>query len=258
MPTDAGPPRSTSSALRAAHPLRDATILVSGATGEVGRALLTRLLEIGAKPAIAVRRAWQVAPLREALGGSAGLVAVVGARDGEAAAGFVKGANDSLGPVRALISTAGRFRATELGRDPAGEDGELLEANLLCVHNLVRAVVGPMKRRRSGSIVVTGSVAVGHGGAGLALYLASKAALHEYARAIALELAPHGVGVTLVLPGVIDTSGNRGAMPNDDRSSWAPVGEVVARLIDGALATPGTNPPADPLVRLTVPASPGV
>lgn len=248
MPIDADPSHAPSNA--DSHPLRGATVIVGGATGAVGKVLLARLVAIGALPAVAVRKPWQVETTRALLGGAPGLVAHVGTRDGEAAAGFQKGVTDALGPVRAVISTAGRFASAEIGRDPAGEDLDLIEANFLAVHNLVRAVAGAMRRRRSGNLVLCGSASVGHGGSGIALYLASKAALHEYARALAVELAPHGVAVALVTPRTIDTAAVRQSMPTADRSGWQSVDDVVDRLIEAAIAKPAST--ADPLLRLPV------
>ena len=242
MPTDAGPSVPQ-------HPLRGATVALLGASGAVGSALLRRLLAIGAKPAISVHRAWQVSAMRTALGGAPGIVVHVDPRDGEAAAGFVKGANDTLGPVHAFISTAGAFRTAPIGRTVQNDDLDLMEANFFAVHNLVRAVVGPMVRRKTGRIVVIGSASVGLGGANTSLYLASKAALHEYVRALAIELEPEGVGVALVTPGTIDTPANRGAMPDADRTGWTPIGTVVDWLITGASGETSRGS-GEPLLRL--------
>jgi len=220
--------------------------MISGATGAVGRALVVRLLEIGAHLAIAARKPWQVERLQIECPGADTLVGLVGSRDGEAAAGFVKGATDSLGPIEAFISTAGTFRMAEIGRDHAGDDVALLDANFLAAHTLVRAVVGPMKRRKSGSLVFTGARTVGSAAPGLALYSASKAALHEYARCLAAEVAGAGVRVAVVAPGVIDTEANRAAMPDVDPAVWTPVDTVVTALV-GAAAGGAPIGAADPV-----------
>lgn len=242
MPTDAGP-------FDPLRSLRGATVALLGSSGAVGSALLKRLLEIGARPAIAVHKAWQVSAMRSALEGAPGIVAHVGARDGEAAAGFAKGANDTLGPIRAFVSTAGAFRSAPIGRTVQDDDEELMEANFFAVHNLVRAVAGPMIRRKAGRIVVIGSAGVGSGGANVGLYLASKAALHEYARALSVELAAQGVGVALVTPGTIDTPANRAAMPDADRSTWTAIDVVVDWLLSAAAGT-AIPAPGETLIRL--------
>lgn len=230
--------------------LRGRTVMISGATGAVGRALVARLVELGAKPAIAVRKSWQVERMQQLVGGAEALVGAVGPHDGEAAAGFVKGATDSLGPIEAFVSTAGAFRMAEVGRDKTGDDLALLEANFVAVHNLVRAVVSPMKRRRSGTLTFVGAATVGTPVPGMALYAAAKAALHEYARVLGRELAGHGIRVTVVAPGVLDTDANRAAMPDADRSDWTPVDRLVRALL-GAAA--GAGSPGDDPVRLLAP-----
>lgn len=230
--------------------LRGRTVMLSGATGAVGRALVTRLREVGAKLAIAVRKSREVDRLQAELADADVLVGLVEPRDGEAAAGFVKGASDSLGPIDAFVSTAGAFRSAEIGRDKAGDDLMLLEANFLAVHNLVRAVVSPMKRRNTGSLVFTGADAVGSPAPGMALYAASKAALHEYAHALAAELRGTGVRVAVVAPGVVDTEANRDAMPDADRSTWVPVPRLCDALLGAAVGDLPAEAGADPVFRL--------
>lgn len=223
---------------------KDRTVLVQGATGVLGGALLAALAHRGAKIAAVVRRRWQVEPLEQALSGHGvarlrQLVGVVDAEDAEAAAGFIKGAEDSLGPIVAFISTAGAFAAAPLGDEPNTAAGELWRANFASVHTLARAVVAPMRRRRAGSMVFTGAAAaLGPAPAGMALYVASKAALHAYAAGLAGELGPQGIAVAVVAPTVLDTPDNRRAMPAADHGAWLAVDAVVQRLLARA-ASPG-------------------
>jgi len=229
--------------------LRNATVVLHGATGAVGGGVLDRLRAAGAKIAVPVRRAWQVDALRARLADADSLVAVVDSRDGEAAAGFAKGVHDSLGPVDAVISTAGAFSTQPLGTERAGTDLELVEANFLSIHNLVRGLVPGLRRRGRGALVFTGAAAVGTAsGAQMALYLASKAALHEYARCVATELAPVGVAVAVIAPGTLDTTANREAMPERDPSELVPP-ERLAEALLGAAASARPEP-GDPVYRL--------
>ena len=108
------------------------------------------------------------------------------------------------------------------------------------MHTLARAVVIPMRRRRAGSLVFTGAALVaGKPMAGMALYSASKAALHAYAASLRAELQAHGVRVGVVAPGVIDTPANREAMPAADRAGWVAPEAVAARLL--AVAAHGAD-----------------
>lgn len=226
----------------------DKVVLLAGATGALGSVLVEHLHAGGARLGIAVRRPQQVAQVQAALPRDRVLVGCVGAQDGEAAAGFVKGVGDALGPIDAYLCASGAFRHGPVGRDPAAELSELLEANLLGPRNLARAVVAPMLRRRTGSMVFVGAAAVGGpGGEGMVNYLASKAALHEWVRALAAELRPGGVRVAAVLPTVIDTPANRAAMPTADRAAWQQPQQVVELMLRCAFGSP---PGAGPLYRL--------
>lgn len=99
-------------------------VLLAGATGELGGAFARLVLARGGKVAAAVRKPWQIESIRQELGrqelgGERVLVGVVGSTDSEAAAGFVKGASDALGPITAFVSTAGGYRASRVGKEPA-------------------------------------------------------------------------------------------------------------------------------------------
>ena len=228
--------------------LRNEVVLLSGATGTVGGAFAKFVLAHGGSLALAVRRRHQVATVTAAFGSSRVLPGVVAAQDSEAAAGFVKGAEDALGPITAFVCTAGRWDQEPVGKEPAGQLLELLEANLLTGSNLARAVLGRMRRRRRGTLTFVGSAAVGSPIPMPANYLASKAALHEYVRALALELAGSGVTASAVLPGVIDTPENRKAMPGADTARWVPLDDVVAALAARAFGPAGDGGPLYPLL----------
>lgn len=227
-----------------ASALTDRVVLLAGATGAVGAELLQELLARGARVGVLVRKPWQVRELVARLPAGRTLVGVVGATDSEAAAGMVKGVEDSLGPILALVSTAGAFHAAPFAAEPVGLLGSLLEANLIANATIARAVVPPMQRRRTGALVFTGAAAAETASAGMASYVASKAALHMWARSLAAELAPAGLHVTVVAPSTLDTPANRAASPEADRSRWLPVPRLVAALL---AAITGTAQRPDPV-----------
>lgn len=226
----------------ASSSLAGKVLVVGGSTGHLGRAVVEHALQNGARVAMPVRKPWQVDKVRAQFAGQPVLVGCVPDVDGEAAAGFMKGANDALGPIDALLCCNGAFAHGAIGKDPAGELGELMTANLFSVANLARAAIGPMRRRKQGSIVCVGSAMVGKGGPGTVNYLASKAALHEWMRALAGELQGSGVRAHAVLPGTIDTPANRAAMPDQDPSQWLPLAHVVDVLMFAAFQSNGAGP----------------
>ncbi|MFM1872917.1 MAG: NmrA-like family, partial [Planctomycetota bacterium] len=75
---------------------RGKVVLVTGATGKLGGALVHALFDGGYRVAVAVRKPWQVDKLRETYAGRQALVGLVPTQDGEAADGFVKGCEDAL------------------------------------------------------------------------------------------------------------------------------------------------------------------
>jgi NADP-dependent 3-hydroxy acid dehydrogenase YdfG len=188
-------------------------VLVSGVTGALGLAVGRLVLARGGRVAATVRRAWQVEKVRQELGGERVLVGVVGAEDGEAAAGFVKGATDALGAITALIGAAGMLRAGAAGREPAGDLRELLEANLLLNATLARAVLPSMRRRGAGALAFVGAP---ENGSWSATTLASKAAVASFAGGVRQDLAATGIRVFVV------------AAPASD----AAVSAVALRLLD--------------------------
>ncbi len=170
-------------------------VLVGGATGRIGTAVCARVLAGGGRVAAAVRRSWQVAPLQQLLGRDRVLVGAVGSGDAEAAAGFVKGARDALGPLTAFVGAAGRWQARAAGLEPGGDLAELLAANLIANATLARAVLPSLRRGRRGVLLFpcADDDALA---AGSATFAASAAALREFVRALARDLDGSGVHAT--------------------------------------------------------------
>ncbi|MGX1805389.1 SDR family oxidoreductase [Nocardia sp. NPDC055321] len=108
-----------------------------------------------------------------------------------------------------------------------------------------------------GSIVVVSSNAASTPRSGMAAYCASKAAATAFTRALALQVAPHGVRVNLVSPGSTDTDMLRGLYPGDPLDPAAPAGPsplstaARASLLDG---DPGAYRLGIPLRRIAAPA----
>jgi 3-oxoacyl-[acyl-carrier protein] reductase len=85
----------------------------------------------------------------------------------------------------------------------------VLETNMTGAFNMTRAVAPHMISRRAGKIVNISSVAGEKGGRGQTNYAASKGALNAFTRSLAVELAPRGITVNAVAPGVIETEMSR-------------------------------------------------
>ena len=206
---------------------RDVTVLLSGATGHLGRRLGARIRVAGGRLGLPVRQPADVQRVRAQFPGGRILAVVVEPGDGEAAAGMVKGVGDALGPIQALICAQGAFEPGELHEERGPRLVRMLEANLIYSYTLARAVAPGMRQRRTGRIVLIGSRSALRGAAGMAAYNAAKGGVHALSAALAEEFAPHGIAVNLVAPSVIDTARNRRASPAMDPRQWVTVDEVA-------------------------------
>jgi len=186
------------------------TAIVTGASTGIGRAAAIALAECGADVAINYLRNRSAAEegLKEIanLGRRACLVqADVSNRAG--AEQLVARARAELGAIDILVNNAGDLIQRCAIKDITDELWDrVMDLNLRSVFLCSQAVMGEMMERRRGSIINVGSIA-GHngGGPGAAIYSTAKAGVMCLTKGLAKELAPYGVRVNGVAPGVIMT-----------------------------------------------------
>lgn len=186
------------------------TALVTGASSGIGAATAEAFAQSGARVALGYFRnrsgAEQTRDRINAAGGNA--IAVGG--DMSKAAGIrsvVESAASELGPFDILVNNAGSLvkriplrELTEEGLD------EVLDVNLKSAVLCTQAVAPMMVERKRGSIINVVSIAAHNGGGpGAGVYAASKAALIAFTKSSARELAPFGIRVNAISPGVIAT-----------------------------------------------------
>ena len=117
----------------------------------------------------------------------------------------VKAAIEKLGGVDILINNAGITRDNLLLRMQEKDFDDVISTNLKSVFNYTKAVLKPMIRQRYGRIVNIASVVALIGNAGQSNYVASKAGVIGFTKAMARELASRNITVNTVAPGFIQT-----------------------------------------------------
>ncbi len=184
--------------------------IVTGASSGIGHATAIALSECGAAVTINYHRNEVGAELLRkqiiARGGRAITVQadVTIAAEVEA---LIRRTSEDLGPVDILVNNAGslieRLRILDLTEE---RWDEVIDLNLKSAFLCSKAVAASMMERKTGTIVNLSSIAGRNGGAlGSLHYSAAKGGLITFTKGLAKELAPHGVRVNAVSPGVIDT-----------------------------------------------------
>ena len=208
--------------------LRGKTILITGASGNLGRAVAEAFRSDGAMLGLA---ASSTKSLDAAFPGDrAGEIKVaVDLADAAAAEEAVRRVEAELGPVHAVCATAGGFHMGEtVGETSADHWARMMDINAMTLVNTVRAVVPGMSRRGAGRIVTVGAASALKGAARMGPYVAAKSAVMRITETLAAELRDKGINVNCVLPGTIDTPENRAAMPKADTGKWVSPEDLAA------------------------------
>jgi uncharacterized protein len=175
-------------------------VLVTGATGGIGQAIARAFSARGATLILSGRRVDVLEPLATEVGGRAIACDLADREDLERLVGDA-GQIDVLVANAALPAT-GAF--TELGQD---QIDRMLEVNLRAPIALAHAFSAGMVARRSGHIVFISSLAGKVASPASSMYSATKFGLRGFALGVREDLRPHGVGVSVVLPGFIRDAG---------------------------------------------------
>ncbi len=184
--------------------------LITGASSGIGAATAAIFADLGAHVAIGYHRNDKGAEeVRAGIAATGAKVLTIQAdmRNAADIARMVKSAMEQMGPIDILVNNAGSLvaRMTLAKLTEEGWD-EVIDLNLKSVALCSQAVAASMVERKSGAIINVVSIAGRNGGGpGAGPYAAAKGGLISFTKSMAKELAPHGVRVNAVSPGVIDT-----------------------------------------------------
>ena len=208
--------------------------LVTGASRGIGREVARRAAERGARVGLVARSAPDLERVLSSIGGR-GVAVAADVADAAEVADAVRRVEEALGPVDVVVANAGIGAYGPFADTGAAEIERLTRVNWLGTAHLVRAVLPGMVERRRGHVAVVASVA-GRMGAPLeALYSATKFAQVGLAEALEVELAPYGIGVSVVNPGPVATDFFAARGHAYDRRFPRPVSpeRVAAAVVDG-------------------------
>jgi 3-oxoacyl-[acyl-carrier protein] reductase len=209
----------------------DGTVaVITGGAGGLGEAVTADLAANGVRPAVIDVDGDAVAALRRSLEeqGRDALVRQGDVRDPDALAALFAAVDDRWGRLDTLVNVVGgTFRAPFADTTPNGWDA-LLRANLTHVLHACSLAAGRMRAGgRGGSIVNITTVEAHRAAPGFAVYAAAKAAVEQFGRTLAVELAPDGIRVNNVAPDYAPTA-NLAKLSAGDHALSDPAGIRIA------------------------------
>ena len=210
-------------------------VMLSGATGGIGAAITRRLSEDGFRLSLGVRN---VDAAREAFPGleaDGGLIHRFEAGEADTAKAWVDATAEHFGQIDVLINNAGILR--QVFFDEGDEDllDELWTVNVKAPFRLIRHALPHLSQTGGGRIINVGSTDAKRYRAGVSVgYAMSKHALMAMTHAAKAAGWEHGVRVTALCPGAVDTpmiQSIPGVTPVDERIQPTDLAEIVAFLL---------------------------
>jgi 3-oxoacyl-[acyl-carrier protein] reductase len=220
--------------------------LVTGGSRGIGRATVLRLAQAGYDVGFCYRsRAAEAAEVERAAveHGAAVLAAAVDVTDAAGVTTFVRRVEDELGPLTAVVTSAGVTCDRSLLAMSDDDWAVVLRTNVDGTFHACRAALFGMLKRRRGAVVTLSSAVGRYGNAGQTNYAASKAAITAFTKATAKEVGRFGIRANAVAPGLVETD-MTGAMSEKALSQTLPkiplgrigTAEEVAELVEFLLS----------------------
>lgn len=180
--------------------LTNKVVLITGATGGIGRTIAEQMKAAGATVAVTGRSADKLSAFDDSFIKIVSDLSVDGAAEK-----LVDETIAKAGRIDVLINNAGITADTLMMRMSDEQFDNVLNTNLRATFKLCRACLMPMMKQRFGRIINMASIVGVVGGAGQANYAASKGAIIAMTKSIAAEVASRGITANTIAPGFIKT-----------------------------------------------------
>ncbi len=188
--------------------LQGKVVIVTGASRGIGKGIAEKMAQAGADVAFTYRSSEEKAKNLEKELAGLGVKAKAyrsDASDFEQAKELIDNVLKDFGKIDIVVNNAGITKDNLLLRMSEADFDDVIKVNLKSVFNMTKAVIRPMMKQRSGSIINISSVVGVRGNAGQANYAASKAGIIGFSKSVAQELGSRNIRCNVVAPGFIET-----------------------------------------------------
>ncbi len=221
--------------------LNDRRVLLTGASGGIGRELALQLAPFGTRIAVVARRETQLLELADELkgrGASAVLTVVGDVTEDAVRTDTLQRIRDQWGALDLLINNAGISAHGRFENSAAEVLRKIMEVNFFAAAELVRGAI-PLLRDGEDSLLVNVGSILGHRGVPYnSEYCSSKFALRGWSESIRPELARDGIALMIVSPGTTDTEFFEHLIAKGEQMPWnqprgLPPEDVAAQIVRG-------------------------
>ena len=210
--------------------LKGKKVLVTGASGGIGKAIAMELSSSGADLCLTGRNESELENLQKIIGGNCQII-ISDLSNSEGINNLSDQAQEIMGQIDILVNNAGITKDNLFMRMSEDDWNEVININLNSIFKLTKRLIKGMIKRRYGRIINITSVIGVAGGAGQSNYSASKAGIIAMSKSLAQEVGSRSVTVNSIAPGFIET--NMTAELSDDRKD-----DILRSISVGRLGKP--------------------
>lgn len=210
--------------------LKGKKVLVTGASGGIGKAIALELSLNGADLCLTGRNKSELENLQKTIGGNCQII-ISDLSNSEGINNLADQAQEIMGQIDILVNNAGITKDNLFMRMSEDDWNEVININLNSIFKLTKQLIKGMIKRRYGRIINITSVIGVAGGAGQSNYSASKAGIIAMSKSLAQEVGSRSVTVNNIAPGFIET--NMTAELSDDRKE-----DILRSISLGRLGKP--------------------